>query len=514
LAPWGNHELHTFLNKWSTVWQEHIQPTLQKKRLAEIDPVLITGWLEGSARGYSPLELTMLVWASYVGDVRGPNVGDCYESYISRFLSPNECRSAQATALDWITSWSGFLPERNIQRGTPVSDMVQAGMLTKHLDNRISFRNPAVGSYLAAREMAENGIAEEATPIGWAPAEAAMKYLASMVDVGSVADRHLEVRNEVLQTHLLTVATWLPEAPAGAEWRAKTLRNLATVANTSDNPFGLRLRAIHALAASKEMSVNILFQRLLSSNYPSSRVLGALGLGGLGDEDAIQTLEKTIQEKQNMHTRQAACLALGAVGTEAALEVLGRFLLESEEGIRIAAAEALACNPGEGYAMLREAVEYKDHMTRRAAVYGIARIPDDWALDTLLNLQVEDDQWVVRGAAAEAVDQRTKSPVTIDPIIQDPSQLPWLVEFAARDGLGVAPGKASMEMVRRALNKGTPDEQVAALEAIAWSGESDLTMELIQSLNSDQTHLRDAAFEALWQLQACGVQIGVTPNPA
>ncbi|MGD8731474.1 MAG: hypothetical protein PVH92_06325, partial [Anaerolineales bacterium] len=59
------------------------------------------------------------------------------------------------------------------------------------------------------------------------------------------------------------------------------------------------------------------------------------------------------------------------------------------------------------------------------------------------------------------------------------------------------------------LNKGSEDEQVAALEAIAWTGGQDLALELMQSLKAKEAHLRDAAFEALWQLDARGVDVGV-----
>ena len=84
------------------------------------------------------------------------------------------------------------------------------------------------------------------------------------------------------------------------------------------------------------------------------------------------------------------------------------------------------------------------------------------------------------------------------------SDLPWLNQFAAKEGIGVAPGKAALEMIRRALTKGSPEEQVAALEAIAWSQSDELNLELNQALSSGLPHLRDAAFEAIWQIERLG----------
>jgi HEAT repeat protein len=516
IAPWSDHEHRVFLDRWCEAWQENIAPLLPKKRLAEVDPALLTGWLTGLARGFTPLEMTMFVWASYVGDVRGAKISQAYESYVSRFLSPNERKSAQETALAWIQSRSGIFDDRIVRRGTPINEMADAGLVSRHAANRYTFSNPAIGAFLAASDMTENGIIEEATHLGWEPAEATMAFFSAMGDISGVAERYLNVKDDPLERHLLAAAAWLRESSAKSEWRAATLRRLATIANSHDNPYGLRLRAIHALSYSRESSVGILYQRLLASNYPSSRVLGALGLGGLGDEETVGTLRQTINDRHNLHTRQAACLALGAIGTEDALEGLGRLLLEGEEDIRIAAAEALACNPSEGYAMLREAVEMKDLLTRRAAVFGLARIPDDWSLEILETLQVEDDQWIVRGAAAEAVERRKNSPWTIRPRLAEVSEEDWLIGFAEKEGLGVAPGKAATEMIRRALNKGTPDEQISALEAIAWTGDEDLHPEVFKALRSSETHLRDAAFEALWQMSAAGFEIRKTspvPTP-
>jgi len=51
--------------------------------------------------------------------------------------------------------------------------------------------------------------------------------------------------------------------------------------------------------------------------------------------------------------RRAACLALVAIGTNEALEIVARTLLNADEELRRAAAEALANDPGEGHAMLR-----------------------------------------------------------------------------------------------------------------------------------------------------------------
>jgi HEAT repeat protein len=385
--------------------------------------------------------------------------------------------------------------------------MLEAGILKRHINNRFTFTQPNVGAYLAARALAETKETLTLGAPGWGPADFALGYFAPMGDLGPMATKLLEPKADPLERGLLLLGRWLRDAPKKAAWRAEVLRRLATIATDPNKPYGLRLRAVHALSSSKEETVSILFRRMLESDKPSSRVLGALGLGGLRDEEAVRTLIQTINTKRNLHTRQAACLALATIGTEEALEGLGRIILESDEGVLISAAEALACNPDEGWPMLQDAIEMKNLLTRRAAVFGLARIPEDWVNEILQHIQLEDDQWVVRGAAAEVLERRQDPPWKVHPPVHDLEQLAWLQSFAQKEGMAVAPGRAALEMVRRALTKGTQEERISALEAIVWAGGEELSLEVFQALNSNEAYLRDAAFEALWQLNASGVDI-------
>jgi HEAT repeat protein len=507
LAPWTAHDQSVFMRKWAEAWQTHIAPLLPKRRLADIDPALISGWLTNTFRGWSPLEITLQTWASYVGDVRGDRIIDSMEAYVNRMLSAGEIKSTMTTALNWVQSQTGILSERSIRRGTPINDMVEAGILTRHAGNRLTFSQPNVGAYLAAREIADNGSAPDSLEIGWSPADLTLGYLAVVGDISAISGRYLQIKDDPLELPLLTLARCLPDAQKKAPWRADVLRRLAALVSDPNRPYGLRLRTVHALSAAKEDSVAVLFRRLLESDKPGSRVLGALGLGGMRDEDSAKLLIQTIKTKRNLHSRQAACLALASIGTDEALEGLGHILLESDEGVLIAAAEALACNPDEGYAMLRDAMEMENLLTRRAAVFGLARVPEPWAMELLESVHLDDDQWVVRGAAAEVLEQHRNPPWKIQVPTDDLSTLPWLQAFAEREGLAVAPGRAALEMLRRALNKGSEDEQIAALEAIIWAGGDELAVELFQALNSPEPHLRDAAYEALWQLRASGVEL-------
>jgi HEAT repeat protein len=505
IAPWTDHTQRLFLRHWGAAWAEHVAPHLSRSSLEEIDPALISGWLSGISRGLTPMELTLRVWAAYAGDAVGDDVIDGYEAFLRRFLSAEEQQSAAAAGVAWIESRDGSFEESAVQRGTPLSELVEAGILTGRPSHRLSFRIPAIGTYLAGQGMVDLGVPEAADQANWLAAEAAMGFYIALGDGSAEVEHSLASgQDDLLRQPVLQVGHWLRLAPKKAGWRPQALRELAKIIQSTSLAYGLRLRATHAMAESHEPTAIVFFRRLLSAEQASSRILGALGLGGLRDTDAIGDLKRTVTTDPDVRVRNGACLALAALGSDDALEVLGETLVNGEEGTRVAAAEALAIQPDEGYAMLKEAVGYEDLLTRRAAVFGLARVPERWARDALESLQLEDQQWVVRGAAAEALEKWDNPTYPIPTPPTEVSELPWLVAFAGREGLGIAPGKPALEMVRRALTQGTSEEKIAALETIAWVQGGDLNLELQNALAGDDNYLRDTAFEALWRQQAGG----------
>lgn len=510
LAPWTELTYRQFLRRWARSWETFVASGRRKARDQEPDASMLNGWLAGTMGGLTAAEVTVRVWAAYAGDARGQRAVDDLESYAARLLSPTEQSQAEAVALAWLRGGTGVVPERSIEGSISVPSLTEAGILVRHDANTVSFAVPTVGAYFGARAMAREGLINDLVDRRWEPGLTAQRYLASLGNLEPAVHAILHDRGDPLESSLLTGARWLPEAPPSAEWRGKLLRELAKIANDASKPYGLRLRCVHALAAASEESVSILFHRMLNSQATSSRVLAALGLGGMGDEGSVERLVAAAQSDSELLVRQAACLALGAIGSDAALEGLGQALLGGDQELRLAAAEALAIDPDEGFGMLREAAEHSEIMTRRAAAFGLARVREKWALEVLDKVRVNDQEWIVRGAAAELLERRLQPPWRVHRPPANPLEQQWVRDFAERAGLGLGPGRASIETLRRALNDGALDVRVAALETLSWGLGEELTLEIYRVLDSGDDYLRDAAFEALWRLWSTGVEL---PDP-
>jgi hypothetical protein len=415
-------------------------------------------------------------------------------------------------ALHWVKKRLGALNASGFESRLPIGDFVDAKLLSRRLNNRISFTHPSVGAFLAAVAMSLDKAVGLHPLDYWEPARTTARYLAAIGNVGQIVSDALKQPNDPLHRPLFTCASWLRYSPKDRPWRNQTLALLARILQDERRTYGERLRVLHALIAADEQPAKALFRRLLTSESPETRALGILGIGGLRIEDSSKELHEIIQRDEDPRSRLAALLALAAIGTTEVLTLLGEQLVHGEESNQILAAEALATHPGEGVPMLIEAAEMEGVRIRRASVYGLGRVHSDSVVPLLEKIQVEDDQAIVRNAASEVLEKRREPEWTLSPLSDDISSLPWLVAYAAESGLGVAPGKGALEMVRRALLSGKVEYQIAALEALGWYGGQEFVLDVVKALAMQSPLARNTAYETLVLLEASGAKI--TPKKA
>jgi len=502
IAPWNKYDLDVFLNKWANAWQTHVIPTLPKDQVGEIDPVLINSWLQAARIGHNPLEVTVKTWSFYVGDTQGPGLENALQAYIKRILSPNEQHAAQAVALSWIRTREATLPVSSIDKRIPLQDLLNANILQKQWDERIRFINPSIGAFLAAGGMLlARKISFDPLDL-WEPCRAALRIFSAIGEPSHLVDRSLQVTEDPLASALLTCASWLPRSKQEAPWRNRVLAPMAKIIQDDQQPYGKRLRILHALIAANEQPAKALFRRMLNSPSVDSRVLGIIGMGGLRNTECINDLKVLIETEADGKIRFAACIALAVIGNVDALEILGKFLLSGDDVSQLLASQALATHPGEGVPMLKDALEMDNVRVRRAAVFGLGRVQSDEIIPILERIQVEDSQAIVKNAAADILDIRLSPKRNLALPAEEIASLSWLIAYAAEAGLGVTPGKGALEMLRRVFVSGNKLQKIAALEAVGTFHANDLTLETTQALKDSDPSIRHAAYEALWRIKA------------
>ena len=159
--------------------------------------------------------------------------------------------------------------------------------------------------------------------------------------------------------------------------------------------------------------------------------------------------------------------------------------------------------------MLKEGITLADILLRRAVVYGLARVEEDWAVEALQHIQVEDDQWVVRNSASEVLESKNQVDPRVPRPLTTPSETPWLIEFAGKQGVGISPGSPATEILVAALKSDIEEERLAALPYLKRIPSEGVITNLYHAMYRDDPELREAIFLILCELAAGGVKLPV-----
>jgi HEAT repeat protein len=290
------------------------------------------------------------------------------------------------------------------------------------------------------------------------------------------------------------------------------LRNLGNLLIAPNQYPLIRERAAAALLDTRDNNMLLILRRAVRNGNADIRRLACLGMGAVGDAEAIRDLKPLIRD-QVMEVQLAAGMGLGAIGVDEALETMLIAFTEGSEQVRQAMAEAFAALPEEGYPILAEAVEDQDMMLRRAAIFGLRRLRTTWSLIAIYRAFLEDEQWYVRSAAQQAFQEiqygRLQSPTLPYPPADG---IPWLAEWAASRGETMPAGEGAQQMLLRALQEGEPPIRALAAANLGQLGLATMSKALYNALRDRQETVRTAAHQGLANLQ---MQVGQPlPTPA
>jgi HEAT repeat protein len=326
-----------------------------------------------------------------------------------------------------------------------------------------------------------------------------VRFYAEAGDMKPIVAAWVRGPEDIFYTRLRALSSWLRVAPEGADWRDGTMALLARSFIKAGHPTQIRQWLAEALASTRIPGVAYLFKQALKHPDAGVRRVAVQGLTKIAEESDLPALELALADKDPT-VRQAVVRGLTLLGTDAATRWLARMVVEADEMISLAAAEALAECGEEGANFLREAIEAEDTIVRRGAVYGLTRLG---ARDLLEKAAREDDQWIVRSAALAAIEDLDKQKVTYG-IAPPPEvdQLPWLISWAASRGEGVGLGEAARPMLWRALTEGDTSIRVAAAHVLAQIGRLDDVKPLREVLAAPDPDAVDAALAALAEICA------------
>jgi HEAT repeats/NACHT domain len=551
ISAWDEPQRTTFIRQWSRLWTRYINSEVWSDDETggtqgtnpihtDVDPLFVEGMLENDQTTYYPVELTLHVWAAFAGDMLGSDPADSINAHIRRTLRDisGGVDAAEQLAANMLSQQTAALRRNEVDGGSTdlgaesgegeltdelilttddssekilvrrvLSRLISSGLIRTWNNGQITFQHSRIFGYMAASGLARIGGAEVIlSEPKWETNVMTLEYLARMVDVTPLATRFLELRPDPLRIEFFRLADAMRGVPKGQSWRTNILRKLAQIIQSNNSPFLLRIRAVNALATCGDPDVPRLFRHLLDSGESLTRQLAALGAGYVRDTEAIPTLSQRLYDS-GPGVQKAACLALVNIGSDEGLEQVAAALLNGDDELRRAAAEAFANNPEEGYPLLKDGAALDDLLVRRAVVFGLARVQEPWSLELLEHMQMEDEQWVVRAAATQAVEERTRPYPSIPKPDQALHELPWLIAFASERGMGVTTGKPAQDMLKLALKEGSMDEKIAALHYLQQALDNEAIDQAYSLFFNDDLEIQVAAYQALWALAAGGFDL-------
>jgi len=545
MAAWTREDRITFLKRWSHQWVKWINPTL-KSQSKKINPNYLQSWLSIHNNFLNPLEYTLKVWAAFSGDILGTDGPSAIDAHIRRMTSnlPDALPGLEQFALQILIEMGinsnpsdaariisqyksdisssssndstdqvdtlNSIPTKQVSakdiRG--IDDLVDNGLLISYPGSKYGFSHPIFFGYLAGKALSElDIIGQLQSQPSWSGKNISMYYLARYGDVTNLIQTLLK-EDDFLHTNHLVIARWLQIAPKNRPWRTIILRTLTSILQKERETISLAAKIVAAMAFSGDVGVSMYFRQLLKSGHPNLKQLGALGCGILEDKKAIEDLSQLLLEQSPTSIRSAT-LALAAIGDKQSLEILASSLLNGSEELRRYAAEALANNPEEGQPALREGSSMDDLLVRRSVIFGLIRVNQPWAIKIVENLQLEDNEWVVRNAAIQAFDEiQRKSSYAPNPP-PDLTETQWLIEYANKIGTTIAPGKPAEQLVGKALINGDQEEKIYALDYFRMRCDPN-TKDLIYSTFSNNTgEIRDVAYYLLWIMSLAGIKLPI-----
>lgn len=549
LQSWGHKDHLQFLDKWSTQWQRWIAGPQMDIR--SIDPRLINHWLILDAHTYSPLELTLKTWAAFANDLAGSHPTDIIANYIARQTNNDTAlqTALEQTAFDTLISRKplinaesgpavlfstpelsqpedsneGMNPEGEEDEDLPKTGsetvIQQAGransriraprLLIPRARNTFGFRNPVILSYLASRHINTGA----PTPIiqlpQWSQKRLALSFLSYYQDTTPYFYYDTNAPEDPLYTQLIVLARAMRYMPENSPRQSSLMEQIASTIHRDDIPLSIRSRLFSALITLNNPNIGKVVKHFRGSAEPAVRQLAALGSGFLRDPKTISELTYYLQDSPMI--AKSACLALVQIGTNDALEAVIHVLLEADEDLRRAAAEALANHPEEGYPVLIDGTQIDDLLVRRAVIFGLRRTQEDWATAKLREIQIEEGQWVVRDAAEGALAAMKEPDPGLPKPFADLINLPWLIAYAGEYGQGIGSQEAARDMLLSAFRRGTVIQKIEALSHLELLADDGIFPDIYDLLFGPDFELNETAANAIWHLQRYGMEI---PSPS
>lgn len=542
-ASWDLNRRKLFIGKWKDAWFKHVVRSKTDKALEE-SFTLLDHWLIEEEKILSPLEWTMKIWGAYFGNLQGSSTSDLIDSFLSVIgnysfsaenlaVYSNEIISQEKSRFKY--SYSEKLLSRNLKStdALPIPEdennqssssrnqkkqtassgdliirsLVDANIASIHADDQFAIHQPLFISY-SSSYIDFTDEKKISTPY-WSLVIDRLRFVASKLKDHVLLDRFIENEDTPLHRNLIVAGRFLKDSAPESKWRIALMRRLVYLSKQEKIPTGLRTSYLAVSAFSYDTSLSMLFKQLFTSPSPSIRRAAALSAGVSKDQKCISDLVNLMADP-SIEVRCSACLALSLFNHSTSIKAVNDALLKGEEHLQQIAAETMAADTFTGHEILKNTVTFDNILVRRAAVIGLSQIRERWSASMLEKIAVEDNQWVVRNAASQALEMLHQNNVYAPRSLPRPSDAPWLISLAGKQGYSLSADEMPTPFLLQSLKSGSFEEKAASLYYLRQVPQENVIKAIYDTYFGDEPQLQEIALQILWFLVMTGMPL---PNP-
>ncbi len=511
IAAHSKENSETLLSKWINLWYQQLF-SLNSDHPFQLKEKLISNWAVTNLRLLSPLEITLFIWGALSGDLRGEGSLSIYESqFIRIFGNDYDPEKLSEFSSEFIKQNSNEISQKN-KFADIIRALLDAGIIRNNFSGNISFNHLDCLGFLISLAQVNLIQPPNFNDLVENPLLNAYFSFVSARDAQNMwVEDLLILEKPPIYSNIFVIAPWLRHTHQKCSWRNFFLKRLLQFAQNKSLSFGIRLRFLSAILFANDASTNNLIKQLLSQSDQQMKELTLLALGTGNDTEVFLNDLINLLESNDIKTQKYSAMNLAIIENQNALHALAKKLLAGDETLRRIIAEILALKQGQGVDIIKDAITIDDILVRRAAIFGLVRINEVWALELIQKLSYEDSQWVIRNIASQALEYLNSDnpyiPQRKKPIIENE----WLIKFASQKNLGVSSETSITPLLVQGLEDDNPENNFNAINFVTSLDDDDLVTEIYRTINSENLILSDKAFETCWRIFIQGKNI---PIPA
>lgn len=533
VAAWSKKDRNDFISRWITAWTRVCSGSFDDNYLSVLSNYF--------SRPFSPLDLTLTTWFALSGGLLN------YQKYKSKIVSL--CTQLVPLSVDTYTRLSEKIVQNDL-RGISASDL---GLIISNdplfavpIDNETSGEKEPIDGKAENEvqqtpdtiitELIRKGIIYRSDsllynfrysyqlsdfyclssalqlPVSWRGllrSNFDMQVAKSSFQqekMNAIIPHWLDETDLPLYRNIQILCAWLGTiSSVNTNIRNLIYKKLFILLQEKSLPISLRLRFLSPFILNEEPSIIQILRMLASSNDESQRAISAFGLGFIDGSESIDLLKRLSQDSSRQ-VQIFACTSLGRLWSSIAQKTLVDMILSGKEETRQVVAEIFATIYPEGHELLKEISSLEDNVVaRRATIFGLQRIKESWVKDLLQSMSINDSQWVVRNAAAQALESLDANSLFIPQKLLPPSEVPWLIKYASTLGIGLPAGEYPYELFQKILADDNNEFRPQAIEYLTYRPEAKSVKMMATYLDSTHPEIRESIFDSFMQFSQRGL---------